>query len=312
MKIKSAFENSYNQLLKNKELIIPFILIYLTAGVIFGIFFYASGTQELFKELYFLQNQYQKELLQGNQDFFINLETREDFLSKTNYDLAGKLFAVVNKSNLVFLVITVLVIIAGSFYFITASRVATSLVIKKKKLSIKNITLLTHKLFFRNLWLSIFLFLIFGFIGLGITIPIMSSLVFIDVIVNWEDFVLFVIITVILSFCAGIYLGIKLFFSEASLFLEEKTVFKSIKQSFAVSKGKKLNIFLLILFVWGIQVVFSMISPPISLDLFFSLTIFNFIKTFIIAIMVLLFQGILSAFTTLFVFNSYLEFKKIK
>ncbi|MBU3941487.1 MAG: glycerophosphoryl diester phosphodiesterase membrane domain-containing protein, partial [Nanoarchaeota archaeon] len=110
--------------------------------------------------------------------------------------------------------------------------------------------------------------------------------------------------------------GLRLFFVTPAMYIDQKNAVSSIKHSFQITKGHIWQVVIIFSIIWGISIFLnSFVGQPLSGT--YSNVMFgsNWIKISINFILVLFFvilQSFVFTFEHIFLFYSYIDFKKLR
>ena len=314
-KLGQLFKFSYNQLEKNKELVLPFFFYYLTFFICIILFILLSGASGLISEYSNMDDEYnkyyQKELENGN----TYPQSKIDYYFE-NSQLFKESFSGDNLIKLT--LIGIFTVIFGwplGVYFQSIGYFQNSKTVSKINYrsdffhSMKNskyLPLIKVKL----LWLVIFFK---PLILIGVAILLSFT-------VNNLLGVLSIFIGIILYIACIIYIGVRLFFVIPKLYFEEESnkghkmrkisTIDLFKRTIELSKNKFAILFLLALIFYALAFVIRTlydISFHFSIFMFtLGAPMFLFILFFLL---ILIFVSALTCYLNLFLMNSYQDFK---
>ena len=302
MDLAKDFKLSYEALKKNKGIIIPsvivqviwilaIILILLYSGMAQGLLNYAKS-QEKLKE-------------QGSVSGINPIPYGSQYPNWKNLE------SKITVENIVILFAIMFLLLTMSFYVTCLNLVLISLIVYDKKWDFKTALNIAKGVFLRYSWFCLLFALIVAvFICIAVSMFFLSiPLLKVNIVLG----ILSIIITFILFLASFFYLGIRMTFALPYLFLENKTAFNTLKESFAITKNRfKETAFVFLIFT-GINVGFGFMGNSFfgnGLELFTA--IYNG-KFAIVAVLFLLFcfaSIIVKIFSHLFIFYSYVDFKK--
>ena len=309
------FTFSYNQLKKNKELVLPFFFYYLTFFICLILFILLSGATSLISEYNNMDDEYnkyyQEELEKGNN----YPQSKLDYYFE-NSQLFKESFSGDNLINLALVGIFTLIFgwLLGVYFqsigYFQNSKAASEIEYKPDFFySMKNskyIPLIKVKL----LWFAI-IFTPLIIIGVAILLSF---------IVNGLLGVLSIFIGIILYIAYIIYVGVRLFFLIPKLYFEEKSnkehkikktsTIDLFKHTIELSKNKFAILFVLALIFYALA---SVVDTLYDISFHFSIFMFTLgapLFLFILFFLLLLiFISTLSCYLNLFLMNSYQDFK---
>lgn len=328
MDIKKDFTTSFDQLRKHKVIIVPILLSLIVPLVLIFAYLYISGLYGVSIDLVKLANQYDKE----KKDYLIrdrNLSDKEytkeligylgeseeykkgfsKYAEEKGFDWS-RFTGLINRKNIILLIVFILIIIISSFYLSCASYALITLNIKNKELNFSNTIKLTNRFLLRLLSLKILLFFII-LMPILLAILILISFFFIGVLLGGISILFFIIL--IIAYL--IFIGLRLFFAMPIMFVEDKPVFSSIKQSYHLTKHHLKQVFVIFAIIYGITLfVNSVAGSPLYesfSNLMFADNIIKFIITFLIVVFFLIIESFMLAFEHMFLFYSYIDFKEV-
>ena len=309
------FTFSYNQLKKNKELVLPFFFYYLTFFICLILFILLSGASGLISEYNNMDDEYskyyQKELENGNTypqskiDYYF--ENSQQFKESFSGDNLIKL-ALIGIFTVIFG--WLLGVYFQSIGYFQNSQTVSEINYKPDFFhSMKNskyLPLIKVKL----LWLIIF-FIPLILIGVAILLSFT---------VNNLLGVLSIFIGIILYIACIIYIGVRLFFVIPKLYFEEESnkehkirkisTIDLFKRTIELSKNKFAALFVLALIFYALVILVDTlydISFHFSIFMFtLGAPMFLFILFFLL---ILIFVSALTCYLNLFLMNSYQDFK---
>ena len=331
--IKKEFSDSLDLLKKNKRIVIPVLLSIILPVIFLYLFLSMSGLLPLIKELTSVSAEFEKQKLGylttkenvGRENYTleaINYLGRESSSSEYNKQLGqyiiqkgfdwGRVMALLNARNIALLMIFLIISFITSLYLSSMYYAAITLAIKKEDIRADNLLRKTNafvlRLFsFKIIWLGIALapVVVIGFF-------IWLSAVFFSF--NKMFLVLSSILLFLLFLAYIIYASMKIFFAIPSIYIEEENAFSSIRRSFGMTKGRLKEVVLVFLIIYIINYAIGMFMtrPLIDSYLNFLFREGAAIKTisFILVIIFLALESVALAFTHIFRFYAYLDFKQ--
>ena len=328
--IRKDFGDSFQLLSQHKKIILPVFFSVLISLILIFLFLNLSGLTPLLNELVDLNDEFN----QQKQDYLLNREnigkegyTSElvnyigkdssnsaykdqlsSYLEQKGYDW-GRYKQLLNVKNVVLLVIFLLIGIMGSFYFSCMSYAIISLVLKKKEIDRNILFRVTNKFLLKLFSLKILL----GFIiivPLAIIVTIVIFLFFLNTILG----VLSIFVFVILFIAYLLLVGLRLFFTTPSMFMEENGVINSISHSWHLTLGHIKQVLIIFFVIWGIGIFITSIVVQLLYNTYSNFLFESgWVKAFINLILVVLFlilEAFVFTFQHLFLFYTYIDFKK--
>lgn len=330
--IKKDFGSSINLLKKNKKIVLPVLLSVITPLLLLYLFLSLSGLLPLLKELISIDKQFDKQKVEyltakeniGGKNYTMELVNylgkssekstyNSDFaayLKQKGYDW-GRFLELLNKRNVIMLVIFLLASFIISLYLSSMYFAAITIAIKKEEMSIRNMLRKANSFILRLFSLKIiwWALLIAPLIICGLLIWLFLALSLSKVLL-----VLFVVAFILLFFAYIIYLSIKLFFVVPSLYIEKKGAFASIRHSFSMTKGRLKYVALVFLFVYCINYfIGTFMGQPLFeayINFILGTGIVSRSINFMMVIIFLAIDSVAFAFTHIFRFCAYLDFKQ--
>ena len=329
--IRKDFGDSFQLLSQHKKIILPVFFSVLISLILIFLFLNLSGLTPLLNELVDLNDEFN----QQKQDYLLNRENMgkegytselvnyigkdssnsaydnqySSYLEQKGYDW-GRYKQLLNMENVVLLVIFLLIGIIGSFYFSCMSYAIISLVLKKKEIDRNILFRVTNKFLLKLFSLKI----LFGFIiivPLAIIVTIVIFLFFLNTILG----VLSIFVFVILFIAYLLLVGLRLFFTTPSMFMEENGVINSISHSWHLTLGHIKQVLIIFFVIWGIGIfISSFVVQPLYNTYSNFLFESGWVKAFINLLLVVLFlilEAFVFTFQHLFLFYTYIDFKKL-
>jgi len=330
--IKDNFNDSFNLLLYNKKTIIPILLSIIFIFILTSLFLNLSGLNPLLKELHSVSAEFDNQKTDylinttniGEENYSSELIT---YLSKGssnspyNKELSGYLGEkgfewsnykqLLNSRNINLLVIFIIIGVIGLFYFSCMTYAMIALAIHKKDIGFQNVIKVTNNFLLQFLWLRILLTFIL-IVPLAIVIGITTYIYSFNMILSlFSGLISFILIMIFM-----VFIGLRLFFAIPAMYVDQKNAIDSIKHSFQITRGQIWQVVIIFSIIWGISIFLnSFIGQPLSGT--YSNVMFgsNWIKISINFILVLFFvilQSFVFTFEHIFLFYSYIDFKKLK
>jgi len=327
-----AFINSYNLLLRDKQIIFPALASMIVIILLITLALYSTGFLSLFREFYssyeaFLgqKSSYIKDTgNMRNADYPMEMfkymaseytsndfyeEDFDEFLQGSESGLAEKAASVFSFRNIVLLNVFVAIGMLAIIYFGAMSSEVVALAMNKKNIGFLDVIKATNAVFFRYFLYILITSLIFA-------LPILFLLL-ISVLLSVINPV-FVLVGVLLFLGYAVYavfFGLKLYFSIPALFVDNLPAVASLKKSFSITKGKIGMVF----FVYGVTYATSFVVSSFGLEPLVSsyanvLLSSNILTVFVSALLVILFfalGAVAFTFLTIFQFYMYVEFKNM-
>lgn len=305
MDIGQNFSFSYNALLRNKVLVLPNFAGALITVVIISIFLFASGFYGVAVQYFDLVQKYNQEHPKAFGQ--VNDKELSKYLEAHEFG-TERLMGLLNVKNVVLMIVFGLAIIVFSYYLRCAVYVMTAIVVKNKKLSISQITKSSNKIFFRLLFYYLLILLL-------ILIPILLLIFGIVILFSISKVlgILSAIIVVLIIIAYMIFMAIKLLFSLPIMIVEDQNAYNSIKQSYTSTKKRLKEAFLVFIITIGMSIALAIVSsifPNRILYIFKFTNILKFLFNFIFMMLFFLVSATVDAFIHLFLFYSYVDFKK--
>tara|TARA_Y100000310_G_C20575854_1_gene760373 strand:- start:693 stop:1283 length:591 start_codon:yes stop_codon:yes gene_type:complete len=186
-----------------------------------------------------------------------------------------------------------------------------ALVLKKKAINANNLIRVTNKFLLKLLSLRILV----GFIVIApiiIIAGLIVSLFFLNTILG----VLSIFIFIILFFVYLILVGLRLFFTTPSMFMEEQGAVKSIKHSWHLTKGHLKQVFIIFFVIWGIALfINSFVGQPLYgtySNFLFEASWIKATINFVLVALFLVLESFVFTFQHLFLFYTYIDFKELR
>ncbi len=306
---QKAFLNSWNILLKDKRIVLPYLMFFVTFILFGAILFQVTGIYPFFKEYKAHYDNYVKESF--DLEKFKEGSPREDFntyLANNGFSFE-KIFTGFNLGNLALIILIAVFGFIILLYLSVMTNQISASAIKEGKIDLAKVAVSSLKLFLRYFALNVIGFLIF-LLPVLIIMILAGLLILASKIVGILVFILLIILYIVYL----VIFGIRFFFSHPAMFLENKTAFGSYKESFVITKGN----FLKTLFIFGIfysaAYLIGMIgTEPLSVairDSFFGDYILKIlINAFFVGVFIIAVAYLFTLFN-LFYFNMYIEFKR--
>lgn len=308
MDIKNNFTISFNQLRKNKVIIIPILISLIIPLILFSIYFYVSGLSDVTYDLAELHNEYKEQeplgYIAGTNEFYKGFVR---YANEKGFDWT-RFTDLITTENIILLIIFILITFIFSIYLSCAVFSMISLNIKKRSLDFSNTFGQTNRLLFRYIFLRILISLIFGVpLSLAVVISILSF--FISPILG--GILIFFFIILIIAYL--IIMGLRLFFVTPLMFIEHRSASTSIKNCFKITKGRLKHVFFIFAIIYGITLFTNSIAnSPLSGsigNLIMTDNIFTSIIVFFIMIFFIILKALMLTFVHMFLFYSYIDFK---
>ena len=330
--IKQIFEDSFNLLNKQRKLVIPLFLATAIPLALVFLFVQFSGLSPILKDMAEVQADFDEQ----KADYLLDKDNIKDknytleiisylgkdnqrspyydqyldYLIESGFDFT-RFVPLWNTNNIIVGIIFILAAIIASIYFSVMSYAKISLEVLKKKETKSSLNRFIWKfilfdiasLFIFIAPLALFIFLIFAGVALSEKIIPSSEI----------TAILGVFAALLLYLGYAIFIGVRLLFALPILFIEEKGVLQSLKQSFTSTKGHFKQVFFIGFVILGIGIfINSFVAQPLY-DIFYNF-IFgpNFLKisaNFIFLLLFLALESIVMTFQRIFLFNSYLDYK---
>lgn len=307
---QKAFLNSWNILLKDKKIVIPYLMFIVTFILFGAILLQVTGIYPFFKEYKahydnYIEESYDLEKIKEG-------SPREDFTAylENNGFSFEKILTDFNLGNLALIILIAVFGFIILFYLSIMTNQISASAIKEGKIDLAKVAVSSLKLFLRYFAFNVIGFLIFFLPAL--IIMILAGLL---ILANETAGILVFILLIILYIVYLVIFGIRFYFSLPAMFLENKTAFGSYKESHAITKGN----FLKTLFIFGIFYSASYLigkigTEPLSAavrDSFFGGEMLKILINTIFVGVFIAAAAYLLTLLNLFLFNTYIEFKKM-
>jgi len=319
---RKIFEYSFNLIKNDKKIILPIFLLVLIPFIITVIFLFASGTYPLLREINVAYQDFGAQKV----DFLTDKENIKDenytlelisYLSKgsgsspyndqfgdylTQQGFEYKRFLeLLTPNNIAIGIFSLILIIISSIYFSVMSYTMISLRILKNT---SDLISTTNSFILKFISVKILLIIIFWAPLLLILAGFLSP----------KYAIFMVVILVILYIIFLIFMSFKLFFTLPSMFLENLSSTKSIKNSYTITKGRILQVFFILVIIMGIGIfINSFIGKPffnIVGSFLYGVGIINIFINFLLFLLFLVLDVTVITFQRIFIFYAYIDFKK--
>lgn len=331
--IKKDFGDSINLLKKNKKIVLPILLSLIITLFLIYLFLSLSGLLPLLKELISLDKEFEKQKMEyltakeniGRENYTMELVSylgKSSEKSKYNSDFAaylkqrgydwGRFKVLLNMKNITLLALFLLVSFIISLYLSSMYFAAIAIAIKKEEMSIGNMLRKANSFVLRLLSLKIIMWalviapLIICSLNMGLFAALSPQ--------NKALLILLVVLFILLFVAYIIYLSIKLFFAVPSIYIEKEGAFASIKRSFSMTKNNLKYVVLVFLLVYCINYFIGTFMSQPLFETYINFILGSGIITksvnFLLVILFLAIESVALAFTHIFRFYAYLDFKK--
>ena len=219
-----------------------------------------------------------------------------------------ELFVSLSRQNWIVVIVLFIILILILLYVYCLSLAAAFILVKQSKLDWKSSFALARQIMFKVAGLWLLTTLIIG-------IPILIGIIFvaltflINKFVGVLSFIAIVIVLVIYAF----FIIIRLFFSLPILLFENKSAARSLTESYGITKGR----FISVLKIFGVMLLVVIASAivtgiPNSIVQYFmsSQSIAERAVYWAVGILSYLVNAFIGALITLYIFHSYLDFRK--
>lgn len=326
MDIKKAFTASFDELKKNKIVIVPFLISSIFPIILVFFYLQISGLSAVLDNAVHLSEKYDKEKAEyvfGNYNLSnINytMEAVSYFTGKGQYreglveyfkknGIFDDFLEIMNTKNIVLGFLMTIMGIAFSIYLACASYAAIMLSTKKAKINYKNATSIANKFFFRIVWAKILLVIIFI-----VPLALAGTIAFLLFYVNLWIGVLAVVGFIAFLFCYITLMGIRLLLVFPILFYDDAPTKESIKKAFTITKNSFKQLLIVFGIIYGISTLTGSIGITPLYQSFYNLILSeSLIKSSVLVVLILFFiliWAFVSAFQAMFLFYSYIYFKK--
>ena len=292
MSLFDNFKRAFYTLKDNLILIVPLLITILIGFILIFSFLHFSGISKLMADYSSLQKYVKTKQVTEEQllDYF-----KVDFMK------------LVTLSNVITFIFLIIFLFTFPYYFRILSLVLMLFILKKQKLVLRNALELTNKLYFRYVLYTILMFLI-------IFVPI--SLIFVGLILIFLINVYFGILSLIpfmiIVFAYQIFIIPKIIFSEPILFIEDKTAFDSVKQSYLITKHHYFDALKVSAVVIAMYVIIQFLPKFVPKNLTYLINLQNPVNMLTNWLLLVVFCSIIAFIATydnLFLFYSYIDFK---
>ncbi|MBI2124632.1 glycerophosphoryl diester phosphodiesterase membrane domain-containing protein [Candidatus Pacearchaeota archaeon] len=304
MNITEDFKLSWESLKNNKVLVLPVFAVPVLAMAVVFLFLYFFGILGAASEYSRLYAEYQ----QQSKDLFVDQEKLDEYLRANGFQWPD-FSQFLNAKSTAIMILSVILLSLIAYYLKCISYGMTALVVKKAKLAWQAAIRLANKFFWKLMVLHLFLALIAFAIVVVFGLGIMMSF-FIN---KWLG-ILTLIIGIIAMFAVLFFAIIKLFFAVPILFLEDKTAKQSIKQSYSITTGRFKEALIVFAILAGVGIAFGIFGNLFSGSFanLLSSDSAKFVLSFFAALVYYLLSSAVGAFTSLFLFYAYIDFKTPK
>jgi len=326
MDAKAAFTASFDTLKKNKIVIAPFAISTVVLIILVFLYLQISGTIAVLNKAVNLAEQY----YEAKSEYVFNNYN----LSDTNYTVEALSFftgrgeyreglvdylenngvfddflELMNTRNIIFGVSLIIIGILLSIYLSCVSYAAIMLSTKKVKITYGNVTSIANKFFLRLIGVTILVAIIFI-----LPLVLTGGAAFFLLGINRWIGLLAIIGFIVFLFYYIILMAIRLLFVYPLLFYENASIKESITKTFAMTKGSFRQLLIVFGIIYGISTLTGSIGFSPLYESFYNLFLSESFITSSILIMLILFfiviWAVVSAFQTMFLFYSYIYFKK--
>jgi len=284
--IKKDFNKSFNELKKNKVIIVPILISMIIPLLLVYTYMHITG-------FYGLLSDSANDIRQGGNGLVNTENVREIFTLES--------FAWL----MVFILIGSIIL----FYLSCVSLALITLNVLKKELNFHNMIDLANKYLFKFLTLNVLMFLIMMAPVLAVVIIII--LLF---IISKTIGVISIIFSIILIISYIIFIFLRLFFVSPIMFIENKSATKSIAFSYQITKHHLRQVLIIFAIMIGITIISNIfITNPLNESYVALIASDSLLKSIAMVILILIFiiiESFVYALEQLFLFYSYVDFRR--
>lgn len=305
MNISQDFRLSWESLKNNKVIVLPVFAVPVLAMAVVFLFLYSLGVLGAVTEYSRLYGEYQ----QQHKDLFGVDQAKLDEYLKANGFQWPDFSQFLNAKGIAIIIFSVILLSMIAYYLKCISYGMTALVVRKAKLTWQAAAKLANRFFWKLMLLHLFLALI----GFSVVIVFGLGIIISFVINKWLG-ILALIMGIIAIFAVLFFVIIKLFFAAPILFLEGKTAKESLNQSYSMTNGRFKEALIVFAILAGVGIAFGIFGNLLS-GSFANLLSSNSAKIalgFLALLAYYLLSSAVGAFTSLFLFYAYADFKSPK
>ena len=286
MDIKKDFNKSFNELKKNKVIIVPILISMIIPLLLAYLYIHITG-------VYGLLSDSANDIRQGGNGLVNTENVKEIFTLE----------------NLAWLLIFILVGSIILFYLSCVSLALITLNVLKKELNFYNMINLANKYLFKFLTLNVLMFLIM----MAPVLAVVIIIILLFIISKTIGIISFVFSTIIvISYIIFIFL--RLFFVSPIMFIENKSAIKSIAFSYQITKHHLRQVLIIFAIMIGITIISNIfITNPLNESYISFITSNSLLKSIAMVILIFLFliiESFVYALEQLFLFYSYVDFRR--
>ncbi|MEK6984375.1 MAG: hypothetical protein AABX33_07410 [Nanoarchaeota archaeon] len=309
MDIRQNFTSSYEDLLKNKIIVLPTFAVSIMWTIAFVFFLLFLGIIDDLNDFSAFTDQYYGE--KGiSQPSTINDEALARY-SEASDSAWANIKTFVNTRNIIMLVIVIFILALISYYISCLTFVLVAMIVKKSKLNWSEALKLTNKIFWRYNFFYLIAILIFLLYIVVMLLILILSVYIMKVKILFG--IILIIVSILLALAVLFYFLVRLTFAVPILFLENKTAYNSLKDAFISTKNRFKETAIVFGIYVGISIAFGFVGN-VFFESMFDLAVFRDIARLAVIIPITILFYILSSFihvfSFLFLFDSYIDFKK--
>lgn len=324
MDIKKSFTTSFEQLRKNKIVVVPILISLIVPLVLVIMYLYISGFYYVFVDAVYLIDEFDSAKAEhvftnynlSNANYWG--ETISYFSGRGRYrnELAAYLeangifddiFKLFNVNNIIIGIFVIVLWLVLSVYLESASYAAIMLTSSKRKVSYQSVTVIANKFWLRIISAKILLLILIAtpIVLAALPILLLTSIVWLEIIMIFA-FLAFLVFYIIFT-------GVKFLFVYPLMFYEDLSSVVSIRKSFNITKNNFKQLLIVFGIIYGISTTALSIGITPLFESFYNLVLSESIiislVIFLLILFFLLIGSFVTAFERMFLFYSYLNYK---